>query len=76
MVGEKITPLVKEVSPTPRAGTTDDVAAAAVYLASDESGSVIGHSLQVDGGHSLGPPYSVLLEQRARIASALKPRTS
>ena len=37
-------------TPTPRAGTADDIAHAAVFLASDERGFVNGHDLVVDGG--------------------------
>jgi len=36
--------------PVGRLGTVDDMAAAALYLASEEAGFVLGHSLAVDGG--------------------------
>ncbi|WP_246632489.1 SDR family NAD(P)-dependent oxidoreductase [Pseudonocardia nigra] len=37
-------------TPLPRAGTPEDVARAALFLASDEGGFVNGHDLVVDGG--------------------------
>jgi len=42
--------------PVARNGTPRDVAAAFVYLASDEAGFVTGQTLKVDGGVSVRPP--------------------
>lgn len=51
---EETTETVKEVlkgmQPIPRAGLPDDIADAAVFLASDESTFINGHELIVDGG--------------------------
>ena len=38
------------LQPIPRAGRTDDIAKAAVFLASDDSTFINGHDLVVDGG--------------------------
>jgi NAD(P)-dependent dehydrogenase (short-subunit alcohol dehydrogenase family) len=42
--------------PLPRAGTPDDIASAAVYLASDASGFITGHDILIDGGALIAPP--------------------
>jgi NAD(P)-dependent dehydrogenase (short-subunit alcohol dehydrogenase family) len=44
--------------PIPRAGMTEDIAYAAVFLASDESGFVNGHDFVVDGGITGGRNWS------------------
>jgi NAD(P)-dependent dehydrogenase (short-subunit alcohol dehydrogenase family) len=51
---------------TPRLGTSEDVAAAVVYLASDESAFVTGHVLSVDGGLSAHQPYVADLRDSGR----------
>jgi NAD(P)-dependent dehydrogenase (short-subunit alcohol dehydrogenase family) len=45
-----IGPLPENRTPLPRVGHPDDVAAAALYLASDLSAFVTGTTLHVDGG--------------------------
>ncbi|ALE84855.1 SDR family oxidoreductase [Pseudonocardia sp. HH130629-09] len=45
---------LRSLQPLPRAGEPDDLADAAVFLASDASGFVTGQELVVDGGASLG----------------------
>ncbi|MEN3287757.1 MAG: hypothetical protein V7634_2057, partial [Bradyrhizobium sp.] len=44
--------------PIPRAGMTDDIAYAAVFLASDESGFINGHDLVIDGAITGGRNWS------------------
>lgn len=48
--------IVARMQPLQRLGTPDDVANAAVFLASDRSLQVTGMVLPVDGGTSAGPP--------------------
>jgi NAD(P)-dependent dehydrogenase (short-subunit alcohol dehydrogenase family) len=44
---------IKSASPLGRAGTADDIAYAALYLASDEGSYVNGHCLVVDAGKTM-----------------------
>ena len=55
---DKVLDVVKEMfvtlQPIPRSGVTDDIANAAVFLASDRASFIHGHDLVVDGGAILG----------------------
>ncbi len=55
---EKVKPVIAGMQAVPRAGETDDIAHAAVYLGSDESGFVNGVDIVVDGGLIWGRRYS------------------
>jgi NAD(P)-dependent dehydrogenase (short-subunit alcohol dehydrogenase family) len=56
--------------PIRRAGVTDYVAQAALWLASDASSFVTGQDVAVDGGISAGRPASVAIAERATLAKA------
>jgi len=45
------------VQPVPKAGLPDDIAQAALYLASDASAFVTGTHVVVDGGITIGPRH-------------------
>jgi NAD(P)-dependent dehydrogenase (short-subunit alcohol dehydrogenase family) len=60
--------------PLPRAGLTDDIAQAALYLASDAGSFVNGQDLVVDGGVVAGSRWSQLLKTRAGMAEEMKAR--
>ena len=47
---ESMKGIMAKMQPIPRAGSVDDIANAAVFLASDESSFINGHDLVVDGG--------------------------
>ena len=49
-----------KMQPIPRAGLPEDIANAAVFLASDASSFINGHNLVVDGGLVGGRQWSVL----------------
>jgi NAD(P)-dependent dehydrogenase (short-subunit alcohol dehydrogenase family) len=68
-------PLMKAVletlQPIRRPGLPDDIARAALWLASDASSFVSGHALVVDGGLIGGRPWSETEERRKLLRAAL-----
>ena len=52
--------VMKFTQPLPRKGQAEDVAEAAVFLASDRAAQITGVVLPVDGGTTAGPPASQL----------------
>ena len=59
------------LQPVPRAGVPEDVAAAAVFLASDAATFINGQDLAIDSGIMAGRPFSVGLADRRDLARAL-----
>lgn len=47
---EAVRPVLEKIQPIPRAGEPEDIAHAALFLASDESSFITGQALVVDGG--------------------------
>jgi NAD(P)-dependent dehydrogenase (short-subunit alcohol dehydrogenase family) len=61
------------LQPIPRAGLPDDIAQAAVFLASDASSFVNGQDIVVDGGHSaVTRGWSTMLAGRTEMGKRLK----
>ncbi|MDZ4828351.1 MAG: SDR family oxidoreductase [Actinomycetota bacterium] len=57
--------MIEAMSPLRRAGVPADIAAAAVYLASDDSLYVSGHCLMVDAAQTTGPAPSMFSQGEA-----------
>src|SRR5262249_61083846 len=60
--------------PIPRAGLPEDIAQAALFLASDAGSFVNGQDIVVDGGVVAGSRWSQLLKTRAGLAEEMKSR--
>ncbi len=73
---ENLSRLFERVQPLPRAGRPEDIANAALWLASDDSSFVTGHALVVDGGASAGQMWHAKQRYTARIEEALGLKSS
>lgn len=62
--------MLSKAQPIGRAGEPDDVAEAALWLASDAAAFVNGHALVVDGGLTGGRPWAATVETRQRMREA------
>ena len=63
--------VLESMQPIRRPGLPDDIAQAALWLASDDSTFVNGHALVVDGGLSGGRPWSEMEARRLMLRAAL-----
>jgi NAD(P)-dependent dehydrogenase (short-subunit alcohol dehydrogenase family) len=68
---ELLMPVLARSQPIPRACSTNDIAEAALWLASDAAGFVNGHSLTIDGGMTGGMHWSSGQKRRDQIRDAL-----
>jgi NAD(P)-dependent dehydrogenase (short-subunit alcohol dehydrogenase family) len=68
---DNLTRLFEKAQPIRRAGLPADIANAALWLASDDSGFVTGHALVVDGGTSAGQMWPQQMRWIDMIESAL-----
>jgi len=68
---ENLIRLFERAQPIQRAGLPEDIANAALWLASDDSSFVTGDALVVDGGTSAGQIWSSQMKFKAKIESAL-----
>jgi NAD(P)-dependent dehydrogenase (short-subunit alcohol dehydrogenase family) len=58
-------------NPTGRAGEPDDIAGAAIFLASDEALLINGHNLVVDGGATVGRTIQDTLRRFGELTAAM-----
>jgi NAD(P)-dependent dehydrogenase (short-subunit alcohol dehydrogenase family) len=68
---ERLAPVMAQMQPIRRAGRPEDIAQAALYLASDAASFVNGHALVVDGGLTGGRQWSVEQQQRQLAKAAV-----
>ena len=64
--------LFATIQPIPRAGHPDDVAAAALFLASDASSFITGHDIIIDGGMGMGQNWEAFTAFRAEIGRRVR----
>lgn len=63
------------IQPIPRAGLPNDIAHAAVFLASDASSFINGHNLIIDGGMGMGLNWQSYMALRSEIGRRISPPT-
>lgn len=68
---EAIKPVLAQMQAVPRAGLSEDIANAALFLASDEASFVNGHALVVDGGLTSGAIWSQQEGRHSALRGAL-----